>query len=110
VDLAGKLRQTATYWAPSGSTDRYGKPTLAAPVQVSCRWEDKTSAVISKKGEEIISKSRVYLIQDIDIDGFLFLGTSASTDPASIDDAHEIQAVSKTPDLSNLQSLTTVYL
>lgn len=104
------LPQTATYWAPSAGTDRYGKPTSSAPVQLACRWEDRTSVVMGKGGEEITSKTRVFFDQDVDIDGYLMLGVSTALDPSPLDDAYEIQAKSTTPDLRGLQSLTTVYL
>lgn len=110
MSVLSGLAQVATYWEPSSDTDRYGKPTQAAPVQIPCRWEDKLSQVMSKKGEEITSKSRVFLAAPVNIDGYLFLGVSTETDPSSLDKAYEIQAVSVTPDLRNLESLTTVYL
>jgi hypothetical protein len=50
------------------------------------------------------------MLTDVDLDGYLYLGTSAEADPGVLDDAFEIQAKTKTPDLSNLESLTTVYL
>ena len=103
------LPQTATYWA-AGSTDRYGKPVLSAPVQIRCRWEDSNQQVMSKKGEEIISKARVFLASDVSLDGYLLLGTSAVGDPTPLNNAYEIQAKTTTPDLRGLQSLTTVYL
>jgi hypothetical protein len=110
LNIAGSLNQTATYWAPSGSTDLYGKPTPSAPVQIPCRWEERSSQVISKKGEEIISKARVFMLQDVSLDGYLYLGASAQADPNNQSGVYEIQAMSRTPDLSNLESLVTVYL
>ena len=104
------LPQIATYWAPSADTDRYGKPVSSAPVQLACRWEDRTSVVMGKAGEEITSKTRVFFAQDVDIDGYLMLGESNAIDPAPLDEAYEIQAKSTTPNLRGLQSLTTVYL
>lgn len=104
------LNQVATYWSPTGNTDRYGKPLLNAPIQIECRWEDRRSQVIGKMGTEIVSKSRVFCEREIDEDGYLELGTVGAADPRGRDNAWEVQQVSKTPDLRNLQSLTTVYL
>lgn len=110
MDIQGSLNQTASYWAPSSGTDRYGKPTLSAPVQIPVRWEERTQIVQGKKGEEVTSKARVFMLVDVDLDGYLYLGTSSEADPVVLDNAFEIQAKTKTPDLSNLESLTTVYL
>lgn len=107
---SGAMQQTLTYWEPDSGTDRYGKPIMKVPVTRKCRWEDKTQQVQSKKGEEIVSKSRVYMTEDCHIDGYLLLGTSVQTDPTSVVGAYEVQAVAKTPSLSSLESLTTVYL
>ncbi len=110
MSVATALRQTATYWAPTGTTDRYGKPALSTPQQIACRWEDRQSQIISKTGENTISKSRVYTQVGVDIDGYLALGDLSDIDPRSLDDAFEVQQVSTTPDLRGLQALVTVYL
>lgn len=107
---AEAMLQTLTYWEPDTGTDRYGKPVWKTPTTRKCRWEDKTQQVQSKKGEEIVSKSRVYMSEDCHIDGYLLLGTSSTADPTNVEDAMEVQAVAKTPSLSSLESLTTVYL
>lgn len=104
------MRQILTYWEPITGTDLYGKPSMSAPVTRKCRWEDKTQQIQSKRGEEIVSKSRVYMLEDCHIDGYLFLGTSSNADPTKVEGAMEVQAVANTPSLSSLQSLTTVYL
>lgn len=108
--VSSSLGQTLTYWAP-GAKDLYGKPSFSTPVQLPCRWEDKNESVINKTGEQIVSKSRVFLLnQDLDIDGYVLLGVSAAADPSILDDAREIQQIGKTPDLRNLKSLNTLYL
>lgn len=110
MNLASKLKQTCTYWAPTGQTDLYGKPVWSVPTTLSCRWENNQSQIMSKTGQEIVSKARVYLADPVDIDGYLFLGTSAALDPTLVIGAEDIQNVGTTPDLRNLQQLTTVYL
>ncbi len=111
MNLDRMMNQIATYWSPTGSVDIYGKPTWNTPVQIPCRWEAKTAQVMSKRGEEIVSKARVYLNgYTVHYDGYLYRGVSAATVPPDVTDAFEIQAIGETPSLRNLESLTTVYL
>lgn len=110
MNLARKLQQTCTYWAPTGQTDLYGKPVWSAPAVLQCRWENNQSQIMSKTGQEIVSKARVYLMTPVSVDGYLFLGESAEADPNKVDGVESIQNVGTTPDLRNLQQLTTVYL
>lgn len=103
------LRQTLTYWAPLG-TDMYGRTSFAAPVTRICRWEDKSELVRSKKGDEIVTKSRVFMAEDFDINGYVFLGTSVATDPHDVEGAWEIQQRAATPDLRLMKTLYVAYL
>ncbi len=104
------LHQVLTYWAPAGTYDTYGKPLYLSPVQYNCRWEDKQQNFVNKIGTEKVSKSRIFLSEQLDIDGFVFLGTSVASDPTQVSGAREIQALGRIPDLRNLKSLTTVFL
>lgn len=103
------LRQTATYWAQTG-LDKYGKPTFSAPTTIACRWEDRQELFIDKRGQETLSRARVFFAQAVDLEGYLYLGESAATDPLTLQDAFEIQATKKTPDLRNLKSLYVAML
>lgn len=104
------FHQTATYWEATGTTDIYGKPTFKAPVQLKCRWEDKVQQFINKRGTEVVSKSKVYLADQIMLDGYMFLGTSTEVNPIKVKGASEIQQVGVTPDLRFIRNLTTVWL
>lgn len=107
------LKQDATYWAPSTTTDVNGKPVSSAPVVLKCRWEDKQEQIKAKSGEDVISKSRVFIdgnAIDIDLDGYIALGVRTDIDPSQSEDAFEIQALGKTPDLRSIRNLTVIYL
>lgn len=106
------LNQTLTYWPPAaaGATNIYGKPASGSPVQYSCRWEDRSEQIQGKGGEQFVSKSRVFLNEQVEIDGYVYLGTSAASDPSLVDGAQEIQQVARQPDLRNIRSLTVLYL
>jgi hypothetical protein len=99
--------QTAVYWG-SPVQDGYAEFTFAAPVEILCRWEDLIGQFTSNKGEQIYSKSVVYTLQDLDNNGYLFLGTLADlnavsniNDPKAIDDAYEIKRFDKLPALGS---------
>lgn len=112
MQVSRRLKQTLTYWAKADvdNTDLYGKPGSVAPVQLKCRWEDHIEQVRSKSGEEFTSKTRVFLTDDVDIDGYVALGVHTEADPSVIDGAYEIQNIGKIPDLRGIQSLVVIYL
>ena len=86
------LNQVCTYWVPSGSTDLYGKGAFNTPVLLNCRWEDIAEIFIDKTGEERHSKSRIFLAQDIALEGYLALGDqTATSDPRTLSGAWEVR-------------------
>lgn len=108
-NLERNMHQTMTYWKRTGE-DKFGKPTFDAPVTVKCRWEHKIEAIRDKRGEEFVTRSRIYCTRAIDLDGYVYLGTSTATAPTTLEDASEIRMVGVSPDLRNLKSLTVVYI
>ena len=108
-NYARNLKQQATYWAVTG-VDVYGKRTFASPTTVVCRWEEKVQMIVNKQGKEIVSRARVFLVQDIDMDGYLYLGHSGDSDPRMVDSAFEIQMKAVQPDLRGLSQLNVAYL
>lgn len=107
--FARNFRQTMTYWAPTGH-DTYGKPTFASPTTYACRWEDKQELFRDKKGQEVISKSKVYTGATLNIDGYLFLGTSVAADPTVVNGAWEIRMIGVSPDLRAIRQLNVATL
>lgn len=104
------LPQTATYWAP-GNYDEYGKiSSFTAPVQLDCRWQTVAKMYRDSQGVDRISDSIVYFDQDIEREGWLYLGTSAVANPRDVEEAHEIRQVDKSPNLRNTQVLYKAYL
>lgn len=96
--LTRNLRQTATYWPPS-TPDGFGGKSFGTRQSVKCRWEDKAEKFVDTSGEEVVSEAIVYLAVDVVQKGWLFLGTSGSTDPTTVSGAHEIRAFRKSPSL-----------
>ena len=66
--------QTAVYWG-NPKDDGYGGFTFDDPVNISCRWEDKIQIVATMDGQEVSSDSEILVTQDLDYNGYLYLGT-----------------------------------
>ncbi len=94
--------QTAVYWAP-GTPDGYGGRNWVAPVEIACRWEDKAIRITEPNGEEIISRAKILVTQDVLEQGMLYLGTladlspSEEADPKTVDKAFTIRRFDKLP-------------
>ena len=103
--------QDAVYWG-SPQDDGRGGYTFADAIEIKCRWEEG-SEVISMQGDdrksrEIVSKAQVWVLQDVDEEGYLYLGTLDSEDalssaeeesPADVDGAYKILKFEKIPEL-----------
>jgi hypothetical protein len=101
--------QTAVYWG-APTPDGYGGNTFAAPIEVVCRWEDKEQFLGSQVGGEVtgglmLSRSIVFVKQDVDEEGYLYLGTlddlvldsNDYIDPKEVDKAYIIKRFEKSP-------------
>ena len=100
--LAGKLNQTATYWAPTGY-NRRSEQTFAAPVQISVRWDDVEETYTSPMGEQRRSKAKVLVDQDLRVGGYLQQGTSTETNPKGLPNAFIINAFNRFPTVSGTE-------
>ena len=100
--------EDAVYWG-NPQDDGYGGFTYDDPVEIKCRWEEKREVVTmageDRKGREIVSKAQVWVLQDVDEEGYLYLGSLDSEaaltsveeeNPASVDGAYKIQLFEKT--------------
>lgn len=97
------LRQVATVWTKAGE-DVFGNHTFTRSER-ACRWEDRSESILSKTGDETVSKAKVFFAEDIDVNGYLFLGTSTAADPSTVANAYEIRQVARVPDLRNIKTL-----
>ena len=119
--LTRTCKQVAVYWG-SPVNDGYGGKTFADPVEIFCRWEDKNEIFVAPNGDEAVSKSVVYVLQDLDQEGYLYLGTlddllesggesTGELVPSEIEGAQIIKRFDKTPALgSTTEFLRKVYL
>lgn len=78
--LAKKCKQTAVYWG-NPVEDGFGGKTFDDPIELSpdddngVRWEEKVQVIIDENGVSHISRAVVFLQQDVDVEGCLYLGT-----------------------------------
>jgi len=87
--IASVCTETCTYWP--GTPDGYGGRDYGPPQQLRCRWEQKQRLIRTKTGEERVSQAREFLTQSVDLEGRLYRGATAETDPRVLD-SHELQA------------------
>ena len=94
--LQRKCTQTAVYWG-NPQEDGYGGKTWDDPVEIMCRWEEKTQflGLIGEDGmgERTISRALVYTLQDVEINGLLYLGTLDDLDSNQEDDPKSIEGI-----------------
>lgn len=108
-NFANNLKQTCTFWKQTG-TDIQGAPTFNTPVTLPCRWEDASELFYNKHGQEVVSKSKVFLASDVSLEGYLYLGASVVTNPRSLSGASEIQMVKRIPDLRAIKTMYVAFL
>lgn len=103
--ISRRAVQTIVYWG-GPTPDGYGGYTFDEAVEISGRWEQATEVITSADGEEILSQARVFITQDVDEDGYMYLGEiddldSNHEDPREIDGALRIVASTKIPALGS---------
>jgi hypothetical protein len=93
-------KDTMVYWAYTGA-DRYGQPTYAAPVQMTCRWDEAIKQVFAEDGSPVFSKIELITQSRLQPKGMVRKGTVASltspTVPKSNTGVHEVIMVEETP-------------
>jgi hypothetical protein len=119
IDLVvGVCNQTAVYWG-NPKPDGFGINTFDPPVELPCRWEGKEQMMkgFDAKGNQIEYIGVVYVLQDLDEDGYLFLGRltdllpGASAKPTLMDRAYLIKQFEKVPRLrSTTEFVRCAYL
>ena len=113
--LTENLNQTVVYWG-SPTPDGYGGFTFASPIELFARWEDKTELFINNTGQESKSLAVVFVSQDVEIAGWLFLGEISDIDsglsdmPYKIDGARQIRGFKKIPNLDITEFERKVWL
>lgn len=108
--------QTVVYWG-NPQPDGFGGNTYDDPVERKCRWDDSVNIVRDSNGVEHTCKAELIVTEDMDLDGFVMLGTlddlieSADPDPLKYPQAFMIGRVEKNPEFkSTTKFVRTVYI
>lgn len=116
MGLRFRLNDSVVYWPPANA-DKYGRPGVAAPVQLPARWEDKVEETINSTGDVELSGATVYLATDVLVGGLLMLGTLTElgdsgflTPPRANRRVREIISKGRIPPLAGGNSLVTAYV
>jgi hypothetical protein len=90
--IARNCPQIAVYWG-NPKDDGFGSKTFDDPIEIKCRWEDKLQVITADNGVKYLSRAVVFLTQDVDIEGMLFLGTLDQLETLYGDSAQESSGV-----------------
>jgi hypothetical protein len=113
--IARACKQTAVYWGDP-TPDGYGGRTFGSkyPEEIYCRWEERKELIKDAQGNEVVSHARVFVTEDVDEGGCLFLGTlddldsDAEENPMKADGTYEILKFNKIPALGSTLEFTRV--
>ncbi len=89
------------YWAFTGNADEYGQPIYAAPVQLTCRWDDCKKQVFTEEGSPVFSKIELIVPQALKLKSLVKKGQLTASinqsNPRANDGVHAILMVEETP-------------
>lgn len=111
------LKQKAVYWGAPVSNG-FGGFTYADPVEISVRWTDVHELILDMtigipRGEQIVSKAKLMLDQDVEVGGMIALTTmlelSSSQAPGD-NAAYVIKSFQKMPDVRAKQYVRQAWL
>jgi len=113
-------KQTAVYWPPGSEEtggrdfDDYGKPMYSTPVEISCRWDDKTEEMVMADGTRDLSRAEIIVDRVVKVRGVLLLDSlenvSDLNNPKNNDGAYEIRRVDQNPDVKATKTLIRAFL
>lgn len=97
--LLRNLREAFTLWRYDGVTDSKGRKVYASPVAIRGRWENRIERYLDANGEEVVSRSTVFVDRDAPAGSRLLRGSSAEADPEPIEGTFVVKAFLATPTL-----------
>lgn len=101
-------RQKAVLWAYVGNND-YGQPTVDAPIEIKCRFEDVQEEFIDMVGAKVISDAKIYLDREVALHSVIWVGRllDLPVDPTNL---LEVRKYSALPNLRNTETLRMAML
>ena len=106
------LKQKAVYWGapvPNG----FGGFSYADPIEIAVRWTDKQELFLNYNGEQVLSRAKLMLDQDVEVRGMIALITLAALDTGQLPEDNgglEIRSFQKMPDVRAKQFVRQVWL
>ena len=107
--------QTAIYWSAATNEGVYGDPR-----EIMVRWQDKDRIIYNNFGDELVSKADVMVQEDLDMEGWLYLGSfddladssgGVPSNPMDVEGAYKIVAKDTTPLIkSTTKFVRAIYL
>lgn len=106
------LNQTATYWAPGGPDGFGGVLFTAAPVLISCRWQDVKVLFRTATNEEHTSNALIRPDREVLEKGYLALGDFTGTaNPKTLNGvAREVRGVNEVPSVDGSTKMIRVFV
>ena len=109
------LKQKAVLWK-NPVPGQFGKYIFDIGIEIDVRWEDKMVKIRNNKNMEVLSKARIMVDVDIEPGEYLYLGELNSltvqeqANPFLIEDAYEILAKEKTPNIRATDFVRTAWV
>ena len=76
------LQQVLVYW-PKGTKGRDGTYSEGTPVEIVCRWENRSSELVDSEGSTYMSQAVIYTNDDtIELQGWVWLSDATREDAA----------------------------
>lgn len=102
----------AVLWRRTGQ-NRFGKPIIAVPSQIRCRWIESTQEKVDAQGNTITISGQVYVNTDIPIGSLMWKGKLLDllgTDQHPSGNVMQVISFSSTPDLKgrNHRKMATI--
>lgn len=100
--------QTAVYWE-NPENDGFGQQIFAVGREIKVRWDDKIVVITDKQGKEITCQAEIMVQEDIDENGYLFLGvlsdltSDEKANPEAVKKAYPVKSFTK---ISMIKSTT----
>ena len=104
-----KYPQMVTYWA-RGTSNGFTEESYVSPIVINVRWEDKSERFLTDEGEELRSRAVVYSQINLDLKGFLYLGSSLDPDPNNVPGSFQIMRFDKTTNLNGTKTERKAWL
>lgn len=95
------LREKAVYW-PYEGVDDFGQDKFGFPVEINCRWSQKSELYLNATGEEVVSNAVVMVDRKLVLGSLLWHGKLEDLQhwdkPRDNPEAGEVKRMDEIPD------------